>query len=354
MAQARTVTVSAWHVVFAALVLVAIVLAGSAFIKFTAEHAPGLYRVPVIGSVLDMTTTHEYAVQQGADGHADINAMAVKLSELQAQLLRLEALGERVAGLAGVNPQEFNFREPPPRGGSSSAGRNLSAAELQEQLDRLSSGIERRGDELNVVESNLMGAKLRSKMMPTSLPVAVTYNASGFGMRIDPFNGQMAMHEGIDFVANPGTPIVAAAGGVVIVAEWHHDFGNMIEIDHGNDITTLYAHASKLYVHVGDIVRRNQHIADVGGTGHATGPHLHFEVHVKGVPQNPAKFLEAGGAHQETLTAAAPVQASATALPETATAPPAPSANPAAVVHLAPAALIVQPAAANSSGLHAR
>jgi murein DD-endopeptidase MepM/ murein hydrolase activator NlpD len=140
-------------------------------------------------------------------------------------------------------------------------------------------------------------------MMPTILPVNVVYNSSGFGWRIDPFNGRMAMHEGVDFVADTGTPIVAAAGGVVIASEWHHDFGNMIEIDHGNDITTLYAHTSKVYVKVGDIVRRNQHIADVGQTGHATGPHLHFEVHVKGVPQNPVKFLDAGGAANQVAVA---------------------------------------------------
>ena len=237
----------------------------------------------------------------------NLNAMAVKLGEMQAQLMRLDALGGRVSGLVGIDPQEFDFKSSPPRGGLAPADvRGLSMAELKAELDRVSLDVEHRSDYLNAVETELIQATLKSKMMPTIQPVDVSYNASGFGARLDPFTGVQAMHQGIDFVAQTGTPIVAAAGGVVVASEWHHDFGNMIEIDHGNDITTLYAHASKVYVRIGDIVKRNQHIADVGSTGRATGAHLHFEVHVKNVPQNPEKFLHSAPTEAVAARAAAP------------------------------------------------
>ena len=129
--------------------------------------------------------------------------------------------------------------------------------------------------------------------MPTVKPVDVEWNASSFGWRIDPITGQQALHEGIDFIADVGTPVFAAAGGVVVFAEFHSQYGNMVEIDHGNDFITRYAHASKLLVKVGEVVRRGRKIAEVGSTGRSTGPHLHFEVRYKGIAQNPARFLQA-------------------------------------------------------------
>jgi murein DD-endopeptidase MepM/ murein hydrolase activator NlpD len=219
--------------------------------------------------------------------------------------MRLDALGERVQGLAGVKPQEFNFRELPGRGGmapSSAKPHQLNISEFQLLIDAMARDVEYRADYMNVVESTLMSHKVQSKLLPTTTPVNVGYNASGFGWRFDPFTGRNAFHEGIDFAASAGTPIVAAAGGVVIAAEYHHQYGNLLEVDHGNDIVTRYAHASRLLMKVGDIVRRGQHIADIGSTGRSTGAHLHFEVLVKRVPQNPHKFL-AAGADQAKLAA---------------------------------------------------
>ena len=223
--------------------------------------------------------------------------MAVKLGEMQAQMMRLDALGERVQGLAGVKPEEFNFKELPARGGpeiSSAPSNELNMSELQAALDAFQKDVEHRSDYLNVVETNLMGFKIQSKLLPTIQPVNVAYNASGFGWRLDPFTGRNAFHEGIDFPAPTGTPIVAAAGGVVIASEFHPQFGNMLEIDHGGDLITRYAHTSKIYVKLGDIVKRGQHVADIGSTGRSTGSHLHFEVRIKDVPQDPNKFLTAG------------------------------------------------------------
>jgi len=128
------------------------------------------------------------------------------------------------------------------------------------------------------------------------MPVAAPYNVSSFGRRIDPFTGQWAMHEGVDFLADLNSPVGAAAAGVVQFAGFHPQYGYVVDIDHGNDLVTRYAHLSKLFVKEGDVVQRGRRIALSGSTGRSTGPHLHFEVRFRGVAQNPAKFLQAGRA----------------------------------------------------------
>jgi murein DD-endopeptidase MepM/ murein hydrolase activator NlpD len=191
-----------------------------------------------------------------------------------------------------MRPEEFNFRDLPGRGGAEPRGsRQLSIVELNEQVDRVAKGVESRADYLDVVESELLAAQVRQALLPQNTPVSDGFIGSGFGSRLDPFNGQLVMHAGLDFAAPVGTAILAAAGGVVSAAEYHSAYGNMVVIDHGNGLQTLYAHASKLDVRQGEIVRKGQQIGRVGATGRSTGPHLHFEVHEKGVPQNPFRFL---------------------------------------------------------------
>ncbi len=293
LAQARTLTLTNRRIAaYVVLIVLAFVLLAGGIATLVVRYA-AQSKSSAVRNMLDLNANDDDA-RKDRFLRENLNAMAVKLGEMQAQLMRLDALGGRVSGLAGIQPEEFDFKALPPRGGLEPGdAHRMTMNELKTELDRVALDVEHRSDYLNAVETELINATLKSKMMPTIQPVDVSYNASGFGARIDPFNGTVAMHQGIDFVAQSGTPIVAAAGGVVIASEWHHDFGNMIEIDHGNDITTLYAHASKVYVRIGDIVKRNQHIADVGSTGRATGAHLHFEVHVKNVPQNPEKFLNA-------------------------------------------------------------
>jgi murein DD-endopeptidase MepM/ murein hydrolase activator NlpD len=129
--------------------------------------------------------------------------------------------------------------------------------------------------------------------MPTLAPIINGWFSSNFGYRIDPFTGLQSFHEGIDFPANTGTDVVAAASGKVVAAGWHPQYGKIVEIDHGNGLVSVYAHASQVFVNEGDLVMRGQRIALVGSTGRSTGPHLHFEVRLNGVPQNPARFLSA-------------------------------------------------------------
>lgn len=296
----KSVTLSSRHLVFAGLLFLTLLIAGNTLLYYlTLRHAADI-KLPFMSDMLaavmqDDTSKKDIYVKE------NLAAMAIKLGEMQAQLMRLDALGERVQGLAGVKPEEFNFKEKPGRGGAEPAGtgdrsaRDLSMVEFQRALEAMSKDVEHRADYMNVVETALMGDKIKSKLLPTIQPVNVSYNASSFGWRLDPFSGRQAFHDGIDFASPTGTPIAAAAGGVVIAAEYHHQYGNMLEIDHGNDIVTRYAHASKLRAKVGDIVKRGKHVADIGSTGRSTGAHLHFEVLVKGIPQDPHKFLSAGG-----------------------------------------------------------
>ena len=150
----------------------------------------------------------------------------------------------------------------------------------------------------------MIDERVRKNQLPTALPVEAHWNASGYGWRIDPITGAQAMHEGIDFIADSGTPIVAAAAGIVIAAERHPAYGNLVEIDHGNDLVTRYAHASRILVKEGALVKRGQKIAEVGSTGRSTGPHLHFEVRFKGAPQNPGRFLQNARQQKQTQTLA--------------------------------------------------
>jgi murein DD-endopeptidase MepM/ murein hydrolase activator NlpD len=247
---------------------------------------------PIVGSMLRLVVKDEFE-QRDRFMRENLDAMARKLGEMQAKLVQLESLGERVSGLAGVNPNDI--KTPPGRGGALVEGRPLTMEELQATLADLDQITSERTDLLTVVESRLFDQKMRSMMVPTQQPVAGGHLGSNFGWRIDPFTGRSALHPGLDFQADTGTSILAAAGGVVVTQELHPAYGNMVEIDHGNSLVTRYAHASRVYVKVGDVIKRGQKIAEVGTTGRSTGPHLHFEVLVQGVPQDPHRFLVAGG-----------------------------------------------------------
>lgn len=293
LAKARTVTLTTRHLFVSAL-LGAVMLAGLTIGLYALTfRIAGEVKIPFLQQVMA-------AAQQGETQKArefvqqNLNAMAVKLGEMQAQLTRLDALGERLSTIAGIKPQEFRLNETPGLGGAQSVifpAQNLSLQEFSQKLDALSRQMENRTDLLGVLEAQMFEQAVKKKLLPTILPVSGTYNASSFGVRIDPFTGQHTMHEGIDFIADTGTTIVAAAGGVVQFAGFHPQYGYMIDLDHGNDLVTRYAHTSKMFVKEGDLIKRGVKIAEVGSTGRSTGSHLHFEVRFKGAAQNPARFL---------------------------------------------------------------
>ncbi|XZG70668.1 M23 family metallopeptidase [Chitinibacteraceae bacterium HSL-7] len=221
----------------------------------------------------------------------EIDAMAVKLGELQAKLTRLDGLARQVGEKTGIDIKPFLSSVPAPRGGAMVGARALTADQLAQELSRAEAMGNAYADQLTLAEDVLLRPRLWQ--LPARLPMQTGLKSSSFGFRLDPFTGRQTFHEGIDFVGPVGTPINAVATGTVVTAEYHPQYGNMVELSHDNGLTTRYAHASRLLVKVGDHVKVGQLIAEVGSTGRSTGPHLHFEVRYKGVAQNPLRFLPA-------------------------------------------------------------
>lgn len=221
---------------------------------------------------------------------AELDTLAIKLGELQARLIRLDGLAQQVGTKAGIEVKPYLTNQPaPPRGGPDTRDRPLSAAELLDQVNAANDRANGYIGQFSLAESMLL--RPTNTALPTLAPLTAGLQSSSFGWRIDPFNGHQAFHEGLDFAVPSGTPIRAAGAGTVVYAGFHPQYGNMAEIDHGNNLTSRYAHSSKLLVKVGDHVQAGQIIADVGSTGRSTGPHLHFEIRYKGVAQNPLRFL---------------------------------------------------------------
>lgn len=236
--------------------------------------------------------------------------MASRLGEMEAQLLRLDTFSERLSALVGSHdkggsrvpaaplPAQIPATVAPvapaaglPAGAAEPHAQAQSLETLRRKLAEVAAAIQERSSRLNEIESQVVDASARARTLPTIAPIANGPHSSDFGARSDPFNGESRFHEGIDFPAPVGTAFTAAATGVVTSAHAVPEFGNLIEIDHGNGLTTRYAHASRMDVHEGEMVLKGQQIGLVGTTGRSTGPHLHFEVRDHGRALNPERFL---------------------------------------------------------------
>jgi murein DD-endopeptidase MepM/ murein hydrolase activator NlpD len=285
---ARTITIMPRHLVMALVGFVAAVFFTSAVFSWLSVH----FRLPVIEDLLtsiqqkESLKTREYVTN-------NLQMMASRLGELQAQMLQLDKLGERLSGIAGGKP-------PPVAAEKAAAGgpfvpAPMSADELQHEIQRLTQVVDNKAEELNQLESKLLERRVRDRLLPTMLPVKNALLGSSYGYRSDPIANLRAMHEGIDFKADVGESVYAAADGVVVVASYHPEFGKMIDVDHGEGLLSRYTHLSRMDIQAGQIVKRGELIGAVGTTGRSTGSHLHFEVRMFGVAQNPAIFLKKNG-----------------------------------------------------------
>jgi murein DD-endopeptidase MepM/ murein hydrolase activator NlpD len=224
----------------------------------------------------------------------NLDALALRLGQMNAHVVRLDALGERLTQMAGLEDGEFDFTSAPSLGGPEEPLASTEAMQISgvsNALDALDQQLVNRGRQLTVLEDLLLNRKLHDEVRPDGRPVTAGYVSSRFGTRTDPFTGRHAFHKGIDFAGREGAEVVAVASGVVIWSGDRYGYGQLVEINHGNGYVTRYAHNVDNLVAVGDTVRRGQVIARMGDTGRATGPNLHFEVLLNGRPVDPLTYI---------------------------------------------------------------
>ena len=224
----------------------------------------------------------------------DMDAMAIRLGQLQAKMMRLESVGQRLAKSAELDVSEFTFSEVPGMGDISDGenGRTQTAAELVASMEQLEKILDLQDQQLSLLEEMVMVRELRKDVLPSGMPVVNGYISSGFGGRIHPISGKYKGHKGVDIPGKKGTPVNAVAAGIVVKSERAGGYGNMVEIRHPDGYTTRYAHNQKNLVKEGDLVEKGQKIALLGSTGRSTGPHVHFEVRKDDKPVNPVAFIQ--------------------------------------------------------------
>lgn len=231
-----------------------------------------------------------------ASARRDLDALALRLSELQARAIRIDALGERLVEMSGMDPDEFSFGEPPPRGGQAPAGdpEPNQVPDFVAALEGLASVLDMRVQELAALETSLVSGRLAQATTLAGSPLPGGWISSRFGARNDPITGQRSRHYGVDFAGKRGSPIRAVAAGIVIFSGTRSGLGRVVDIDHGNGYVTRYAHNLKNLVAMGQRVDKGEYVALLGSSGRATGTHVHFEVLHNGKPLDPMPFIRAG------------------------------------------------------------
>ncbi len=263
----------------------------AAALLFTGSTARDLHEIADLRA--NLATEREQLAELDKDSQRNLDALALQLGQLQAQATRLNALGDRLTQVGKLEDGEFDFGSDPALGGPEEPVTGTAAPlPISSGIDNLRAEFDRQEAQLGVLENLLLDRKVDNALLPSGMPVASGYIASGYGERSDPINGHQAVHLGLDFDAPIGTPVLAVAEGVVSFVGNKPGYGNVVEIDHGNGYMTRYAHNSALVAEVGSRVHPGDTIAKVGSTGRATGPHCHFEVWLNGKPVNPIAYVK--------------------------------------------------------------
>jgi len=238
----------------------------------------------------DISTQKILINEARLSAESELDALAARLGMMQANVIRLNALGQRLVKISKLDAKEFDFKNTPSYGGpnESDSVANVDFANVISNLDKQ---LTSREEQLDVLEEVIMNRQLRSESKPRGRPITKGWTSSYYGKRTDPFSGKLAMHKGMDFAGKEGSEIVSVANGVVTWAGKRYGYGELIEINHGNGYSTRYGHNAKLLVEVGDSVTKGQAISQMGSTGRSTGPHVHFEVLKNDRQVNPAKFV---------------------------------------------------------------
>ena len=225
----------------------------------------------------------------------DMNALSQQLGKMQARVIRLDAIGQRLTKMAKLDKGEFDFTKEPAIGGPESAEtlQSVSVPDFMQQFDELSRQLDNRSEQLSVLETMLMSRNLQEQVLPAGRPIRKGWISSYYGMRNDPFSGKREHHKGVDLAGKEGSKVISVASGVVTWASDRYGYGNLVEVNHGNGYVTRYGHNKETLVKVGDKVAKGDDLALMGSTGRSTGPHVHFEVLYNGRTKDPVKYINA-------------------------------------------------------------
>jgi len=268
---------------------------------FAGVHWNSSQPVPVVVAAPDLEQQQAQIHSMRVQLNEQLADLAARVGQVNAQMLRLNALGKRLTEMAHLDKGEFNFDAPPAQGGpeveaaidvnSDIPESSAAAGQLGDVLERLQAQLIDRERQMVILETFITARQLTKLAVPNGTPLFGSYISSEFGRRVDPFTGELAFHPGVDLAASEGAMVHSVAPGVVTWAGERAGYGKLVEINHGNGYVTRYGHNSLVLVHVGDKVKKGQNVSQVGSTGRSTGPHLHFEVIKNGQTVNPISFL---------------------------------------------------------------
>ncbi len=293
--RTRKFTLGMWQGVLLLLSL-ALVIAGAIYwgMQHPLREAPEQTMLKVMKQQL---AEQEQALARArAEAEENLNALALRLGEVKAHVIRLDALGQRLIEKANLSKGEFDFENPPAQGGPVSGegrGKSMAVSDFIGGLDAMERQLEHRALQLDVLETLLMNRELHDEVFPQGRPIKRGWISSYFGYRTDPFNGRIAHHDGIDLAGELGSDVIAVASGVVTWAGKRYGYGNLVEINHGNGYVTRYGHNQKINVKVGQTVKKGEVIAQMGSSGRSTGPHVHFEVIKNSRVVDPMRYIRA-------------------------------------------------------------
>ncbi len=281
---------AAW--VLAVFLLLCVVLAYGGY-RFGQEQAlKGRESAEITSLIAQLEQERRLVADARADARANLEALAMRIAALQAHVMRLDAVGQRLVSLGKLDKDEFDFRDEPSVGGITlDAGRPQEVSELAADMQRVDQMLDDREKKLLMLEDLLVNRQLIKETRPSGRPVAKGWISSLYGYRTDPFTGRKALHKGMDFAGKKGAPVAAVAAGMVIRSNHDAGYGNVVEVRHTNGYTTRYAHNTENLVQVGDMVTKGQQIALLGSTGRSNGPHVHFEVRRNGRIIDPRGYL---------------------------------------------------------------
>jgi murein DD-endopeptidase MepM/ murein hydrolase activator NlpD len=277
-----------------AVVTTVVAIVGGAF-AMGLQIGRGVHREVALAETSQFSQVLTQQKQQIADLRQQlqlrVDAMAMRIGEVNAHVIRLDALGKRLTEMADIDSREFDFDRDPPSGGPEGDGVSAQIPDLSGMLARLEQSADLRESQLAALENVILARELKEEIHPEGRPVVSGYISSYFGERADPFDGREAFHKGVDFAGQLGSEVVAVATGVVTWAGERSGYGKLVEINHGDGYATRYAHNERTLVSVGQTVKRGEQIALMGSTGHSTGPHVHFEVLHNGRQVDPLSFI---------------------------------------------------------------